>query len=145
MPMQLVIDKRLIPFPVRPRSANPVYGVFLILVFAGGMFLIPMGSLYLLSDVFGAPLAYSTGAIIAGMGGFLLVAILWKRRWRRRARRASFLLCLDCGYRLTQVPPEGLCPECGAMYTHVCCEWGWRKFDGLVPVSPTPPELPPDS
>ena len=54
--------------------------------------------------------------ISCGVAGALVCAVtpgLMKRRFLRKLHASGYALCLACGYRLSGLPPEHRCPECG--------------------------------
>jgi hypothetical protein len=60
----------------------------------------------------------------------LILIILQRRRMRRKLRRLHYRMCIYCGYRLTGLPPEGICPECGAEYDILNLIDQWREWMG---------------
>ena len=95
-----------------------------------------------LEILFDIQLAYGAAIGLALVVAANICLVIHRRRWRRLARRHDFLLCLECGHPVPVRKPTGQCPECGVLYSHACCQWGWRKYDGLVRVASEPPPLP---
>ena len=50
------------------------------------------------------------------------------RRFARATVAADFARCLVCGYRLTGLPEEGRCPECGTEYRVDDVRGAWRYY-----------------
>ena len=84
---------------------------------------------------------------------FGLFAYRWKARFRRRLHAARCLLCWHCGYDLSGLGAEGICPECGRTFaaTQLQAEWlsagyctykDWETTDGSAATEGGPPVLP---
>jgi hypothetical protein len=79
------------------------------------------------------------GTPLSGVGGWLffagvwvnlaaLIAAIWiRRRNQKLVKDARFRLCLRCRYSLTDLEPDGVCPECGKAYTAKGLEEGWAR------------------
>ena len=81
--------------------------------------------------------------------GLCRVAIVIARtridRRRRQTQDLDFMVCPDCGYRLTGLPPIGNCPECGESYSPEMLRAAWSiKYgpESLVPDTPSTPSPP---
>jgi hypothetical protein len=60
-----------------------------------------------------------------------LCYVFWRaRRIRRLVETHMFLLCLQCGYPLHGLGPNGQCPECGAQYEFGHVENEWKRWFG---------------
>ncbi|MCA9257215.1 MAG: hypothetical protein KDA33_16330 [Phycisphaerales bacterium] len=79
-----------------------------------------------------APSDYNTPfAGEAFFGLFAIHAIFVAVRYRRivrLARTAGYDLCPNCMYRLTGLPTEHTCPECGNMYEKDDATRRWREW-----------------
>jgi hypothetical protein len=47
-------------------------------------------------------------------------------RWRKRLADADFRLCFRCGYDISALAPDGVCPECGEAYIGESLRIRWR-------------------
>jgi hypothetical protein len=104
--------------------------------------IVPLGYLFPLVWL-GWPLVCIGWALASGNGGSFFVPLLvpilayaigvkllaaWAiRRDNEEVLRAGYRLCTACRYDLSESVPEGLCPECGAAYTHdgLARSWKW--------------------
>ena len=62
------------------------------------------------------------------LGLVLLAFFVHLRRWRKKAQRLDYHLCVHCAYSLHGLSESGNCPECGSEYTFQGCEIVWKKF-----------------
>ena len=63
---------------------------------------------------------------LAGAG--LGICIVKSRRIVRAVRVAGGRLCLRCGFDVSGLPTEGVCPECGVAYSHGESIRKWRSM-----------------
>lgn len=76
--------------------------------------------------------------------GAVLVIIIVPRVLKRRAyrmqhkalRRIDFQVCPYCRYDLRELPPQGVCPECGVKFDPGSLERHWRNLLEPVPHRP---------
>jgi len=69
--------------------------------------------------------------VIVGLQLTMLVPtalfVVRQRRAFARVKKLGCLVCTECEYALTELPAAGICPECGAAYTHDECRTKWKQ------------------
>lgn len=95
---------------------------FVVLVFRGQLY-----------PVFG-PWFRSWGLLVAMLLPVWLAVIVHQRMRKGTARAvvaSNGCACVACGFDLSGLPPEGVCPECGSSYTHQELRERWRSVGYL--------------
>ncbi len=66
-------------------------------------------------------------ALVLLFFGLMAVGLMERRKTRRLLDETDCRLCLNCGYVLTDLPDQGVCPECGEGYDLNHLSAGWRN------------------
>ena len=64
-------------------------------------------------------------ALVVVFFGLIALGLVERSKTRRLLNETDCRLCLSCRYILTELPDEGVCPECGEEYelNYLRAEW----------------------
>jgi len=94
----------------------------------GPFLMVAMVALVILQrfDLVGGP--WFAAGCMAGAAGFValgLERVRESRRERRRLIAARYRVCFRCGYDLSALAEDGVCPECGEVYLGAALRERW--------------------
>jgi len=117
--------------PTKPASSPPFLRrrVVYFITASVGVSLFSLAVTFLLHNAIPA-WAYVTATIIPAIASGVLSVWLGKAvvREAKAAERLGWKRCWNCGYDLTGVAADGLCPECGKPYTCEGLAAQWQRL-----------------
>lgn len=83
----------------------------------------------------GMLIGYNEVSLLLALCAIVLASISYWSVYVVRCRLSEndLMLCTNCGYSLLNLPREGQCPECGAVYEVRNVRYIWARFSGEFP------------
>lgn len=93
-------------------------------------------------DRFDAPMSWLPGAFIVPTAVWIVLMRWASRGLQREFEAVKGRMCFHCGYDLRNLPPRGLCPECGSAFDAEDDAHAWARAGFEMPKQAAPPPSP---